>query len=512
MKKSIFLKSICVSIFLLLLSTQAVLSEPAQKLEPKEKLFQKADGLIDEAKNIKADIYVPETYSDGMEYYSKAEKMYWENEELEDIQANIDKAVIQFEKAINDTKVASVFFTDTMEARDDALQAESPEYFPRKWQEAESLFRDAAENFEEGDKDNAKEKSLEAESLYRKVELESIKNKYLKEIIILITKAEEANIEDYAPLTLAKAQSLAQQSAALLDRHRYDQTEAAELARQAEYEINHAIYLAGQIRKWESEDQTFETVLLTMEQPIQQIASSLDMTARFDKGFMKPTQNILVAIDKIQQENNSLAQILEKDKNRLNQKLIQKDTEISNLQAQLVTMSTQLNQLTATQLQLKQKVEQENIRQEKIGRISASFLPAEGKALLDGDNVIIRLYGLTFPLGKSTIEPKYFSLLSKVKSAFAEFPNCNIIIEGHTDSQGSDKTNHYLSEERARAVKKYMIANSNIAPYRFEAVGYGESRPVATNETKTGRAMNRRIDFIIQPQNSKTNELDTIPQ
>ena len=117
----------------------------------------------------------------------------------------------------------------------------------------------------------------------------------------------------------------------------------------------------------------------------------------------------------------------------------------------------------------------------------------------DGENVIIRLYGLTFPIGKSTIEPQYFSLLTKVQNAFSEFPDCKVIIEGHTDSQGSDIANQRLASERAEAVKQYILANTNIPSARIQAIGYGESRPIASNETQEGRAKNRRIDVVIQP-------------
>jgi outer membrane protein OmpA-like peptidoglycan-associated protein len=149
--------------------------------------------------------------------------------------------------------------------------------------------------------------------------------------------------------------------------------------------------------------------------------------------------------------------------------------------------------------ELREEVQWQRIRREKMNRISASFSPEEGDILLDGDNVIIRLYGLTFPVGKSTIEPQYFSLLTKVQRALAEFPDGQVIVEGHTDSQGSDIDNQRLAAERAQAVKQYILANTDIPSARIEAVGYGESRPIASNDTPEGRAKNRRIDVVIQP-------------
>jgi outer membrane protein OmpA-like peptidoglycan-associated protein len=72
-------------------------------------------------------------------------------------------------------------------------------------------------------------------------------------------------------------------------------------------------------------------------------------------------------------------------------------------------------------------------------------------------------------------------------------------VEGHTDSYGSDASNLNLSQERADAVKAYLLANMSMDPSRIEAIGYGESKPIANNETAEGRAKNRRIEIVIHP-------------
>ena len=113
--------------------------------------------------------------------------------------------------------------------------------------------------------------------------------------------------------------------------------------------------------------------------------------------------------------------------------------------------------------------------------------------------MIIRLNGLSFPSGKAEIGYQYFGLLAKVRDTFKEFPSCSVIIEGHTDSLGSDKVNKQLSKSRADAVRHYLIANSTVTEDRISAVGYGEAKPVASNESAEGRASNRRIDVVIIP-------------
>ena len=75
-----------------------------------------------------------------------------------------------------------------------------------------------------------------------------------------------------------------------------------------------------------------------------------------------------------------------------------------------------------------------------------------------------------------------------------------MVIEGHTDSNGSDSTNLILSQDRADAVRQYLVTTFGINPEKVSSIGYGEARPVATNETADGRARNRRIDLIIHTQ------------
>jgi outer membrane protein OmpA-like peptidoglycan-associated protein len=117
--------------------------------------------------------------------------------------------------------------------------------------------------------------------------------------------------------------------------------------------------------------------------------------------------------------------------------------------------------------------------------------------LREVDDLRIRLVALTFPSGKSTIQPEYFSLLTRLQSAIREFPNSTVVIEGHSDNIGNEAYNLNLSTDRARAVQKYLIANMGLSEDRVQAIGYGKERPIASNETEAGRAQNRRIDVVI---------------
>lgn len=116
------------------------------------------------------------------------------------------------------------------------------------------------------------------------------------------------------------------------------------------------------------------------------------------------------------------------------------------------------------------------------------------------DNLVIRLKAMQFPVGKDLIMPNNYALLSTVRNAIHTFGEPLVVIEGHTDSTGSVAVNAKLSKDRAEAVRQYFIANGTLAENEVTAIGYGPERPLATNDTPEGRAINRRIDVIIKPR------------
>ena len=100
-----------------------------------------------------------------------------------------------------------------------------------------------------------------------------------------------------------------------------------------------------------------------------------------------------------------------------------------------------------------------------------------------------------FDLNDHKIKPEYYPVLDQVVSVLNRHPTLKIIIEGHTCSLGSTAYNQKLSQNRAEAVKKYLMMRG-ISESRLSAVGYGETRPRASNDTEAGRILNRRVHFV----------------
>jgi outer membrane protein OmpA-like peptidoglycan-associated protein len=111
---------------------------------------------------------------------------------------------------------------------------------------------------------------------------------------------------------------------------------------------------------------------------------------------------------------------------------------------------------------------------------------------------MIRLEDVNFDTGKATLRPESFKPLDDVGDVLARFPNLKIEIGGHTDDQGGDFKNLALSKARAQAVLNYIMRKfPELDASQFRVVGYGESQPIASNDTELGRAKNRRVEFKV---------------
>lgn len=120
----------------------------------------------------------------------------------------------------------------------------------------------------------------------------------------------------------------------------------------------------------------------------------------------------------------------------------------------------------------------------------------------DGDVIKLNLPdGVTFDFGKANLKPQFYPALDNVASTLAQYNQTIVEVSGHTDSVGSDSANQTLSVQRANSVGNYLIGKGLVRE-RFEIVGFGETQPVASNDTDSGRALNRRVEIRVLPLRS----------
>ncbi len=438
----------------------------------KDKFFADYETLIEEVRSGNGEILSPEFYKNCVEIYEEALEAYEEKESQKVIREKLDESARFAHKALDVINLANLTLKGTIDAREDALSAESPLYSAKLWEEAEEEFRDATLNLEDDDIDDAKEYGQTALQLFNQAELMGIKNGILGEAREKVKLAEEAEAGEFAFHTLTDAQNLLVETERLLDGDRYAREEAINKAAAASYQGSHASYLANTIKVLSQKDENWENLILKFEEFLTEFGSQFNYRPEFDQGFDNSVRSIAEYIKTLKQDKKQLIQ------------------ENGSLQEELNSVREREENYSA-------ELEKKKDKERRIEKVKSLFSANEAKVIYEGDNLIIRLFGINFPSGKAIIQPEYFSLLTKVQQALREFQDSHYLIEGHTDALGNNNRNKILSEKRALSVREYLIANMDISDSQITHIGFGESKPVASNESKQGRELNRRIDVVI---------------
>lgn len=135
---------------------------------------------------------------------------------------------------------------------------------------------------------------------------------------------------------------------------------------------------------------------------------------------------------------------------------------------------------------------------EEVNRDTANDPNTQVEAVKIGNQeyIQVNVQNVNFRSGSAELEPYELSRLMPVINALNNHPNTIVHIEGHTDSDGSRAYNQQLSENRAKGVALHLM-NNGIASNRIKTYGYGEDRPIASNDTTEGKRQNRRVTFLI---------------
>ena len=119
-----------------------------------------------------------------------------------------------------------------------------------------------------------------------------------------------------------------------------------------------------------------------------------------------------------------------------------------------------------------------------------------------GNNITLNMPGnITFAFDSSNLQPQFYPVLDNVASTLTQYNQTVIEVAGHTDSVGTDAYNQTLSQQRASSVAGYL-SSRGVMQQRMIVTGAGESRPIASNDTESGRAQNRRVEITIVPVES----------
>jgi len=456
--------------------------------ELRNTFFKDADAAKAAADAAEAQLLAPRSYERGLKEYNDAEYALERGRNIETVRSNAADATAYFKTAAEKAQLAKTSLAIALKSRQDAANASAPQLSAEIWAQAQRKFAEAIRLLERGDLKGTERRKIEATTLYRDAELVAIKAEYLSETRRLLQDADRARVGRYAPITLGHAKQLLADAERELNENRYDTDLPRSLAIQANYEAKHAIYLSEVVRKVRDKDLTAEQIVLQWEDSLRQVSGVADVVPDMETGPDKLTAELVAYFENQRNELQALQQENAED-----------DVRIADMEEEMRSLDERLGGATEERAALIQRLEAQARVKQQFEQVEKMFTSEEARVFRQGNNVIMRLVGLNFDSGASQIKPENFDLLAKVEKAIDVFPRSELIIEGHTDSFGGDDLNQKLSQERAESVQQYMINAMRIPTYRLIATGYGETRPVASNETAAGRARNRRIDIVIKP-------------
>ena len=456
--------------------------EPIPKSENPSELINNLDNDITLARRDQINVLAPTWFERAESSLEAAKKGLKEGDELSEIMDNIATGRAQLRRAEEIAKVSQKMLPKAISARSMARYAGATS-LGKDYANAEERFIGLTQAIEDNNLNYAQRNQDSVVERFRILELKAIKTRTIGEVRRLIESARKQGMHKIAPQSFALAEKKLAEADAFITQNPYQKEKMHKMAAEALFMAQRLHVIALQSKKIENMEP--EQITLWAEGILFRTSDKLGAQDMRNQSYNKQLENILATVSAQHAYKDFMAENTKKQRE-----------EIVMLQQQIASLEGQ---------SLKERREKERLLAEKrfnqkLSSIQDYFKPQEAEVYKKQNQVIVRLKAMRFPVGQSVIMPDNYGLLSKVQRAIRTFGEPDVIIGGHTDSTGSEGLNEHLSQKRADAVRQYLVANGTLPYEKIIAVGYGSMRPLASNATEGGRAMNRRIDIIITPE------------
>jgi outer membrane protein OmpA-like peptidoglycan-associated protein len=387
----------------------------------------------------------------------------------------------QLQRAEEMSKQVRSALTDVIKARERARAAGATR-FREDYAEADEQFLELTKAIEKNNLRWAQKNKARVFRAFDELELRAIKD-ILVAVRKLIDEAEKRGARKIAPKMFTIAQESLSDVDAFISEHRYDEEKIDEQASEALFQARRLLQVMRQGEKIRAMQP--EEITLWFEGMLHRMTTKLSATDIRDEDFETQVNNILGSVITLQEDYQFMVGKV---------KVLQ--AEIQHMEERIASLERRIRNERAA----KESLAAERRFNELYSEVRSYFKPDEAEVYKQANQLVIRLRAMQFPVGKEVIMPGNYALLSKVQRAIRTFGQPDVVIEGHTDSTGSDALNERLSQQRAEAVCEYLVANGTLTYERISAIGYGPKQPLASNKTAEGRAINRRIDVLIMPR------------
>jgi len=429
--------------------------------------------------------------------------------------ANLDEAIHKTLIALDNARNNAISFQNTFpellkletQATKALIYHHKPQMLPEP--DVQNVYNAAAQQMnlaitstEKGDLNLARQAAKDAIIMFNQ-SIDTAMPGLVEQTDKALSQASSVGAEKYAPRTFNSAEEAFELLEAYADNLNKEPLEREDIKRPEKIGLGleTAVYaqkLSIQVKGWKRDNGSYEKLTLAARQQRLELAQALSIQLDYEKVDVDITTEAL--IKQIQRLTQTL-----------NHERTQHATELATLRENSgATLNSRLQEQRLKDQQAFQdkvskiksafnsKLERETFEKKRQQKVRDLFSKNEADIISNLDkSLVIRAKAIQFSSNSSKVDAKYFDFLGRIKDALDLYPSRNIVLEGHTDSSGEALTNRKLSLSRAESVQEFLIA-AGFDASRIKAVGYGEAKPIATNMYKKGRALNRRIDIIIQ--------------
>ncbi|BBO69585.1 hypothetical protein DSCA_35150 [Desulfosarcina alkanivorans] len=459
---------------------------------------------ISRARMAQVNVLSPGWFKKAESAFFRAQQNLERGNKIADIRRDVMASRDHLQRANEFAVISRTTLEDAIEAREMARNAGATS-FEKEYRRVENDFLDLTRAIERDNLSYAQKNRSMVIDRYHELEVRAIKAETIGEVRTLVARAEAADARRLAPLSHDQAVTRLNDTDTFISSNPYAKEEMLSMAKEALFEARRLVViteLSNRVKAMKP-----EAVVLLLEEHLHSISAALGAPDMRDQEYPTQLENIIGSVNSLKSDRTFIS-----EKNQALQ------SEMETLKADYQAQIDALNVRVAT---LEGKTREDQMAKERMARermaaeqrlaaerkfnqlyvaVRGYFQTDEAEVYKKENQLVIRLKAMRFPVGKSLIMPENYALLSKVQKAIRTFDDPRVIVEGHTDTTGSDEVNMLLSQQRAEAVREYMIANQTLAPESISAVGYGSERPLASNATSAGRAINRRIDLLIIPE------------
>ena len=440
--------------------------------------LEEVENRMAEAEQLRALEFSPRHYQEAKRSLENA-KAYLASGNVGDADRELDNSADHIGMAMEATQKMNNYFSTLLESRD-RMQMADPQHLRADLVErAEKDFSRVIEDVESGDIKKAERDAKPARDTIHAAQVVAAREQFSRPIAKKVAAARKVHARKYSPKALNEALESQKKVEGLIKDDPDAQVRMYAASKQGQYKAERAMKVAALGDRISRNPSEIETMVDAEEARLNLVGKRLGVDLSNARDAEEQAKLLQQAIADMEKEYK--------------QQLADADKTIEGLNAKLGTYEGDL----ASMEDMRRKLQIKRDAEAKIKRLTKLFNANDVEILLTPDSdVILRMKALNFRSGSAVIPPNTYTMLDNAAQAMILFADRAVRVEGHTDSMGANTYNQKLSERRAGAVNTYLTEKME-GRRAIEAVGFGEEKPIANNETANGREKNRRIDIVL---------------